>query len=69
MSWDDRFEKFGTIKIQMHTVKVYRDFYNYVMFNIGEPVQSAVWAGGAISVTLTNGKVIRYKDQNDLVGI
>jgi hypothetical protein len=69
MSWDDRFEKFGTVKVHQQTVKVYRDFYNYVTFNIGEPVQSAVWSGGAINVTLTNGKVIRYKEQNDLVGI
>lgn len=69
MNWDDRFEKFGSIKLHLETVKVYRDFYNYVTFNIGEPIQSATWSGGAVSVTLANGKVIRYKDQNDLVGI
>jgi len=68
MSWDERFEKFGTIKVQRETVKVYRDFYNYVAFNIGEPVQTAVWTGGVLTVTLNSGKVIRYKDQNDLTG-
>jgi hypothetical protein len=69
MSWDDRFEKYGLIKIHIKTVKVYRDFYNYVIFNVGEPVQSAIWSSHILNVTLSNGKVLQYKDQNDFDGI
>ena len=69
MSWDSRYEKFGLIKVHIKTVKVYRDFYNYVILNVSEVVQSAAWSSHILNITLSNGKVLHYKDRNDHDGI
>ncbi len=65
MSWDRRFEKFGAVKMHLNSVKVYRDYYNYITINAADVVQSAIWSNHILNITLANGKVIQYKDPND----
>jgi hypothetical protein len=64
MSWDSRYISFGVLKIEGKIVKVYRDQSSYVNVNVGQPVQNAIWAGGELNITLSDGKVRRYRDQS-----
>jgi hypothetical protein len=65
MSWDRKFEKFGAVKVHLNTVKVYRDYYNYITIKAGEVVKSAIWVNHTLNVTLASGKVLTYKDPHD----
>lgn len=62
MAWDITYSSFGIVKVDGKRVLVYKDRNNYTALNVGEPVVSAVWAGGDLNVSLANGKVRRYSN-------
>lgn len=64
MAWDSKFVNFGVLKIDGDKVKVYRDQNYYITLTIGKQVNNAVWAGGELNVSMSDGKVRRYRDQN-----
>lgn len=71
MFWDKKFVDFGVVKIDsiFNVVKVYRKENICVRIRIGEPITNAVWVGDELNVTLSNGKVRRYRDQNNYVTV
>jgi hypothetical protein len=63
MTWESKYVNFGVVKTEGDKVLVYKDQYNCIKISIGKPVNYAMWAGGELSVYLTDGKVRRYRDQ------
>jgi hypothetical protein len=71
MGWDKKFVDFGVVKIDkiFNVVKVYRKENVCVRIRINEPVTNATWVGDELNITLSNGKVSRYRDQNNHVTV
>jgi hypothetical protein len=67
MGWDKKFVDFGVVKIDsiFNVVKVYRKENVFVRIRIDEPITSATWIGDELNVTLSDGKVRLYRDQNN----
>ena len=64
MAWDSKLINFGVIKIEGKSIKLYENAHSYSSVHVGEEISSANWAGGELNVTLKNGKVRRYQNQN-----
>jgi|JI102314A1RNA_FD_contig_31_3268111_length_476_multi_1_in_0_out_0_2 hypothetical protein len=62
MAWDSTYSSFGLVKVDGKRVLIYKDRTSYNTLNVGEPVVSAVWAGGELNVSLASGKVRRYSN-------
>lgn len=69
MGWDSKYVNFGVTKIDGKSVKVYKDQSSYVNVNVGQPVQNVVWSGGELNITLSDGKVRRYRDQSSYITV
>jgi hypothetical protein len=71
MSWDKKFVDFGVVKIDsiFNIVKVYRKENICIRISVGEPITKAIWIGSELNITLSNGKVRRYSDQNNHVSV
>ena len=62
--WDPKFIECGVVKVDNTRVRVFKDRYNYVTIDTGQPIQTALWAGdGSLNVYMTNGRIRRYRDR------
>jgi hypothetical protein len=59
MSWQKVME-YGVIKVDGPRVYLYETSIQKEIINAGNPVSDARWAGNAVIVTFTNGKIRRY---------
>jgi hypothetical protein len=71
MSWDKRYVEFGLVKIySSNRVQVFRDRDNYHFLTVGnETITDARWTGDTLTIYLKNGKVRRYRDQDNYTTI
>jgi len=69
MAWDSKYVNFGVLKIEGNKVYVYYDRQNYVTIYVQNEVRSANWAGGDVNVTLTDGKIRKYRDLQNYISI
>jgi hypothetical protein len=53
--------KYGVIKIESKTIKLYTTQSSYSSINVGDVVKDARWAGSELIVYLQNGKIRKYK--------
>lgn len=62
MAWDSKSINYGVLKVEPNgNVKVYRDQYNYSVIQ-GYKATSAVWAGGEVVLTCSDGTVRKFRD-------
>jgi hypothetical protein len=64
MSWTKQQKDFGILKIDKQTVKIYSTQSSYSTINVGQEIRDVRWNGDVLLVSLTNGKVRRYKTQS-----
>ncbi len=67
MAWDYKFISFGIIKIKGPKVLVYKDQFNYTTISVGVLVLKAEWAGGVLEITLHDGTVRRYWQEDKFI--
>ena len=61
----NKYSAFGVIRIEGNNIILYEDNNNYRTVYVSEPVKDARWAGNDLNVTLSDGKIRRYKDFNN----
>ena len=61
MAWEPKYPQFGLVKVDGKNVKVYSSNTSYTTVYVGEPINSAQWAGDVLNVMLASGKARRYK--------
>lgn len=64
MSWDPKYSTYGVVQIEGKNVRIYSDPDDYITIGLGEEIISAVWVDGELNLTLSSGKVRRYRDRN-----
>lgn len=64
MAFDSKYVKFGVIKVEGDKVKLYANSNTYITVNVGKTVTNASWSGDELNVSMSDGKVRRYKNQN-----
>jgi hypothetical protein len=58
------YQKFGVLKIEGKSVKMYSTQSSYSSIHVGEEISDARWNGDQLMVTLKNGKVRLYSTQS-----
>lgn len=69
MSIWNQASNYGVIKVDGKKLKVYRSSQEFQIINVNEDINNAHWAGDAIVVSLSNGKVRRYRSYQEYTTI
>jgi hypothetical protein len=69
MAWESKYTNFGVVKIDGDKIYVYYDQNNKTTIYAHQKVISANWAGGELNVSMSDGKVRRYRDSNNYITI
>lgn len=66
MPFEQKYVNYGVIKIDNERLRIYKDKSDYMTLPIpGQKIMNAIWSGGAIVVTLADGKIRRYRDPSN----
>jgi len=64
MGFDSKYVSYGLLKIEGEKVKLYANANTYLSISVGKSVTNANWSGDELNVSMSDGKVRRYKNQN-----
>lgn len=65
----ERESKFGVIRKEPKSLKLYYSQSNYIILNVGNEVIDARWVGNELIVYLLNGRTRKYKSQGSYINI
>ena len=62
MAWDKAYMNCGVVKIESHSVKVFKDYASYVTISPPGKPRDARWSGDGVVITLDDGRVVKFSD-------